>query len=239
MGLNRFDQAIEEFRHAAKQGWNPFLTDLRIAETLLRKGDRAGAETILNQRKTEGAGRAEWNYVKALALEAADERIEAAKTLELALDIDPDHTSAMFRLARIYDTFGDDEQALELYDFLARQPRSHINALVNAAVVYEDRGNYEAAAGCLRRVLRLHPNHKRARLFLKSVESCRQQVIEEGGEQQVDARTRLLATPLSEFELSVRAELPEEDEHPHVGRVDSPERGGVAGVQEFRRDVAE
>ena len=122
MGLNGFDQAIEEFRQAAKQGWNPFLTDLRIAETLLRKGDRAGAETILNQR----GGRRRSGGVElrqGIRAGGGGRTHRGGQALELALDIDPDHASAMFRLARIYDTFGDDEQALELYDFLARQPR--------------------------------------------------------------------------------------------------------------------
>jgi DNA-directed RNA polymerase subunit alpha len=205
LGLNRFEQAIQEFRHAAKHGWDPFLTDLRIAEVQLRAGDLAAAETIVKQRQVEGENRAEWHYVRGLTLEARDQRVAAADAFERVMVMDPDHAPTMFRLARLYDQAGDDQEAIELYDRLTRQPRSHINALINAAVLYEDRGNYEAAILCLRRVLRLYPNPRRARLFLKSVESCRQQVIDEGGEPPVDARVRLLATPLSEFELSVRA----------------------------------
>jgi DNA-directed RNA polymerase subunit alpha len=87
---------------------------------------------------------------------------------------------------------------------LTEQPRAYVNALLNAAVIYEDRGRYPEAYECIRRVLRLYPNHTRARLFLKDVESCLSMVIDEAGEQRVDARARLLDTPLSEFELSVR-----------------------------------
>jgi len=72
-------------------------------------------------------------------------------------------------------------------------------------VIYEDIGQYDAALSCVRRVLKAYPNHTRARLFLKDVESCQQMVISEGAEDRVDARTRLLNTPLSEYELSMRA----------------------------------
>jgi DNA-directed RNA polymerase subunit alpha len=111
----------------------------------------------------------------------------------------------MFRCARLYDLSGDDEQAIGLYEQLAESPRAYVNALLNLAVIYEDLGDYEEALRCLQRVLKAYPNHTRARLFFKDVESCRDMIVEEAGDLQIRPRDRLLDTPLSDFELSVRA----------------------------------
>ena len=58
---------------------------------------------------------------------------------------------------------------------------------------------------CLQRILKAYPNHTRARLFFKDVQSCRQMVLEELGDEPIEPRNRLLDTPISDFELSVRA----------------------------------
>ena len=165
----------------------------------------AGAEKLVSKREAEGQERASWHFARGLLAEAHEERYEAIENYEDALACDSEHVGAMFRLARLCDLCGEDSKAIALYDALTRQPRAHINALLNAAVIYEDQGSYDSAIACLRRVLKAYPNHRRARLFLKSVESCREMVIEEASEEPVDSRTRLLATALSEFELSVRA----------------------------------
>ncbi|MCK4340603.1 MAG: tetratricopeptide repeat protein [Phycisphaerae bacterium] len=205
LGLNRFEQTLQELQQAAQNGWDAFEIDLRVAAVQVRAGDLTAAEKLVAKHQSAGAQRADWYYARGLLCEARDERVAAAQEYEKTLELDPDHAQAMFRCARLYDLFGDDAQALELYDGLTRQPRAHINALLNAAVIYEDLGKYDQAIKCLNRVLKAYPNHKRARLFLKSVESCRQMIIVEGGEEPIDTRARLLATPLSEFELSVRA----------------------------------
>jgi DNA-directed RNA polymerase subunit alpha len=201
----RLDVALEQLRQAAKHGWDPLAVDLRIAAVHVRAGDPAAAEKLLQKHDQDGRDRAEWYYVKGLLAEGRDEREAALEAYERALTLDPDHPETMFHSARLYDLHGADAEALELYQRLALQPRAHVNALLNAAVTYEDLGRYEEAAACLRRVLRAFPNHTRARLFFKDVESCLQMVIDETGEERVDARARLLDTPLSEYELSVRA----------------------------------
>ena len=98
-------------------------------------------------------------------------------------------------------------------------PRSHVNALINLAVIYEDIGQYGDALSCLQRVLKAYPNHTRARLFLKDVQSCREMVVEEPGDELVDRGNRLLETSVSEFELSVRARnCLKKMNVPHAGR---------------------
>ncbi len=206
LALRRFDQALAELRQAGEHGWDPLEIDMRCAIVHLRAGDAGAAEKLIRKHERDGPDRVEWHLARALLAEAADQREQALEALERALVLNPDHTESMFHCARLYDLCGSDEQALALYRRLALQPRAYVNALLNAAVIYEDLGNYDEAINCLRRVLRVYPNHTRARLFLKDVESCRQMVIQEGVEERVDARTRLLDMPLSEFELSVRSQ---------------------------------
>jgi DNA-directed RNA polymerase subunit alpha len=205
LALRRFETAVEELRQAARQGWDGLAIELRIALAHLRAGDLPAAEKLLQKHDQDGRDRADWHFAKGLLAEVRGEREAAIDAYEKALTLDPDHAEVMFHCARLYDLSGVDDQALELYERLAMQPRAHVNALLNAAVVYEDAGDYDQAAACLHRVLLANPNHRRARLFLKDVESCQQMVIDEAREERVDARTELLDTPLSEYELSVRA----------------------------------
>ena len=51
------------------------------------------------------------------------------------------------------DLVGEEDQAIRLYHELAMRPEPHINALVNLAVLHEDRGEIHQAERCLRKVL--------------------------------------------------------------------------------------
>jgi DNA-directed RNA polymerase subunit alpha len=205
LALDKADVALEELKQAARLGWDPVQVDARTALVHIRSGDFSAAEKILAKRELEGRDRADWHFVQGLLAAKRGERQAALEAFERVLTLDPDHAEAMFHSARLYDLWGADEEALELYHRLSLQPRAHVNALLNAAVIYEDVGWYEEAAACLKRVLRAFPNHTRARLFLKDIESCQQMVIDETREERVDARAQLFDTPLSDYELSVRA----------------------------------
>ncbi len=204
-GLGRYDAALEDLKAAVKQGWDAFEADMRAAEIHVRAGAVDAAQKLLDQYAKPGADRAAWHFVQGVVAEANEDNVAASEAYDEALKLDTQHVPTLFRAARLFDLLGDDEEALRLYEHLSQQPRAHINALVNAAVIYEDVGRYDEAALCLRRVLKVNPNHARARLFFKDVESCRDMIIDETGGERVDARTRLLDTPLSEYELSVRA----------------------------------
>jgi DNA-directed RNA polymerase subunit alpha len=205
LGLNRFDEAIASLREAAQAGGDALEMDMRIAAVHLRLGDTKAAESLLEKHRSAGESQASWYYTCGLLAESQADREAALTEYERAIELDPEHAESMFRAARLFDLCGEDEEALDLYKRLTRQPRAHINALLNASVVYEDLGRYEDAMSCLRRVVKAYPNHRRARLFMKSVESCKQMIVEEAGEEPLDAATRLLSTPLSEYELTVRA----------------------------------
>lgn len=204
-GLQRYSEAVPAFQKAAAAGWDRFEADMLSAEANIKAGEEAAAEKLIEAQASLGANRCEWHYVRGLLAERRNCRDEALNEYQAALSLDPDHIPTMFRAAWLFDLIGDDQAAIDLYECLTDQPRAYVNALMNLAVIYEDMDNYEDALSCLKRVLKAFPNHHRARLFAKDVESSREMVIDDMREKQVESRNRLLETPISEFELSVRA----------------------------------
>ncbi len=205
IGLGKYRDAIDDLKSAVAKGWEGDNIELLMAGVLVRAGDHDAAEKILSKHQRTGQENAGWHFTHGLLQESADDWGQAVDAYEKALALDPDHAEAMFRLARLYDLRGEDDQAIELYQRLAFQPRAYVNALINLAVLYEDREKYEEAAECLERVLSAYPNHTRARLFLKDVESCLSMIVSDAGDEPPDPRRRLLETPITEFELSVRS----------------------------------
>jgi DNA-directed RNA polymerase subunit alpha len=205
LNLAQHDRAVREFQQAGRHGWDAFEIDMQVAAVHVRAGDTAAAEKLVQKHEGGGPDRACWHFVRGLLADQRNDRAAALEAYEKCLTLNPTHTEGLFRCARVYDVCGLDRQALALYRRLTEQPRAYVNALLNAAVIYEDVGRYDDALVCVARVLRASPNHQRARLFYKDIESCREMVITEGHEPLVDPRVRLLKTPLSEFELSVRA----------------------------------
>lgn len=203
--IGRHEQAAAEFQEAAARGWDAFECDVQIAMVRIEAGQVEAAEKLLSRHERGGADRAEWYCARGMALEARGEREAALEAQQRALKLNPDLTPALFRAALLYDRLGEDARAVEVYEQLAAQPRAHVNALINLAVLYEDRGYFENAGDCLRRVLADFPNHTRARLFLKDVISSQSMVIDETGDRKTDTRSRMLETPITEFDLSVRA----------------------------------
>jgi len=72
-------------------------------------------------------------------------------------------------------------------------------------VLYEDIGQFDKATRCIDRVLKFHPNHQRAILFKKDVESSKTMFYDEEKERKRTPKSQILETPISDFELSVRS----------------------------------
>src|SRR6187399_1711567 len=115
---------------------------------------------------------------------------KAAELYERALNENPDHETACFRLAILYDRRAEDAKAIELYERVCTSPPVHLNALVNLAVLYEDNNHYDEAHRCLDAVLKTNPNHERARMYMKDVESARSMYYDED-DRKGDARNRV------------------------------------------------
>ncbi|HEX4125069.1 MAG TPA: DNA-directed RNA polymerase subunit alpha C-terminal domain-containing protein [Tepidisphaeraceae bacterium] len=130
---------------------------------------------------------------------------KAAEFYERALGENPDHERACFALAVLYDRRADDAKAIELYERVTTSPPVSLNALVNLALLYEDNNHYDEAHRCLDAVLRTDPNHTRARLYMRDVESARSMYYDEDLDRRGDRRSAVLEIPISDFELSVRS----------------------------------
>jgi len=135
-------------------------------------------------------------------IQAQHER--AVEFYERALNENPDHETACFNLAVMYDRRADDAKAIELYERICTSPPVHLNALLNLAVLYEDNNHYDEAHRCLDAVLKTNPNHERARMYMKDVESARSMYYDDD-DRKGDARSRVLEIPITDFELSVRS----------------------------------
>src|SRR3954465_3878117 len=155
-------------------------TDLNVATI----NDRAAEEFFRRGQDSEKEGSHE----------------KAADFYERALNENPDHEMAAFRLAVLYDRRGEDAKAIELYERVCTSPPVHLNALMNLAVLYEDNNHYEEAYRCLQAILKTNPNHERARLFLKDVESARSMFFDDD-DTRADHRSAVLEIPITDFEL--------------------------------------
>jgi DNA-directed RNA polymerase subunit alpha len=148
---------------------------------------------------------AEEYFRRGLEAEQAGNHEKASEYHEHALNENPDHEGSAFRLALLLDRRAEDARAIELYERICTSAPVHLNALMNLAVLYEDNNHYEEAHRCLEAVLRTNPNHSRARLFMKDVESAHVMYYDDDGDPRGDRRNAVLDMPVTDFELSVRS----------------------------------
>jgi len=147
---------------------------------------------------------AEEYFKRGQEAESNGQHDKAVEFYERALGENPDHEQAVFRLAVLYDRRAEDAKAIELYERICTSEPVHLNALINLALLYEDNNHYDEAHRCLDAVLRTNPNHDRARLFMKDVESARSQYYDEDSDRS-GKRNAVLDIPITDFELSVRS----------------------------------
>lgn len=143
-------------------------------------------------------------YDQAAVAEQEGDRLKAIELLEAAYTADPDSSDVCFRLAYSLDLVGEEDEALHLYEQCIHQDRPPLHALINAAILYEDRCQYAAAERCVRQVLATEPNHVRARLFIKDILASKEMLIDDEVERSVEKHNTLLDTPVTDFDLSVR-----------------------------------
>ncbi|MBA3272981.1 MAG: tetratricopeptide repeat protein [Chthoniobacterales bacterium] len=143
-------------------------------------------------------------HKRGLEAENQGQHEKAVEFFERALNENPDHEAACFRLAVLYDRRAEDAKAIELYERICTSAPVHLNALMNLAVLYEDNNHYEEARRCLHAILVTNPNHERARLYMKDVESARSMFYDDD-DARGDKRNAVLEIPITDFELSVRS----------------------------------
>ncbi|UYV11680.1 MAG: tetratricopeptide repeat protein [Phycisphaera sp.] len=135
---------------------------------------------------------------------AAGDRLDAIGTLRKAVQADAGHDEAAFQLAYHLDLAGEEDEAISLYERLCDKTPAPVNALLNLAVLYEDRQEYNRAERCLRQVLDTDPNHPRARLYMKDVVASRDEGTIEDSESDHIKRRQEMEMAVTDFDLSVR-----------------------------------
>ena len=175
-----------------------------IAEQI-KAGKYEDAGQMLMAVEETDENRCDVRYLRGYLQELAYEREAALATYEEVLELNADHSEARFRAALVSDLLGDDEAAIAHYEKCAAEKAAPVNALINLAVLYEERARLQEAECCLQSVLAEFPNHRRALHFLKSVDSSYTMRYDEVTQREREHRFAILDTPISDFELSVRS----------------------------------
>ena len=138
--------------------------------------------------------------------EQAGDRVGAIAAYREAVELG-EGPDVMFRLGWLLDQHGEEDEAVVCYEKIVNSANSlpPLNAMVNLAVIYEDRGDIASAERCLRKVLDTSPNNSRARLFMKDIIASKNMYYDEEQDRNLAKRSALLDTPVTDFELSVRA----------------------------------
>jgi len=205
LSLDRPKDAEAKFAAAGKAGFDSIESTLKRAGAVRMQGRTDDAEQILKSTGTEGARRAEYSYQMGSILSDRGDTYGAIEYFERAVDMDPHHTQALFRLAGENALHGNDNEAIRLYEQCLSKPPYHMGALINLGLLYEDKGNYPAAAFCFRRVLSHDPEHARARMYMKDIEATQEMFFDDDLARNEARLSQLLSRPVTDFELSVRS----------------------------------
>ncbi len=201
----KFEDAMDCLRRTLEFGAEPLAVSLERAATLRKAGDLEATEKELQSCTNFENVSAEYHYQRARLCEAQGEYEKAIADYKTALELAPDHHQALFHLAYRCDLSGHEGNAIEYYRQIVQGLPAYVSALLNLAVLYEDRGEFDKAAICIDKVLECHPNHARAALFKKDVESSKTMYYDEEREKKRSRKNQILETPISDFELSVRS----------------------------------
>lgn len=203
--LEQYKEAEAKFAAAGKAGFDSIECTLKRAGAIRLQGRLDDAEQALRSTGTEGARRAEYSYQMGSILSDRGDTYGAIEYFERAVDMDPHHTQALFRLASENALHGNDNEAVRYYEQCLSKPPYHLGALINLGLLYEDRGNYPSAAFCFRRVLSFDPEHERARMYMKDIEATQEMFFDDDMARNEARLSQLLSRPVTDFELSVRS----------------------------------
>ena len=203
--IGKFDDAIENFQNCLDYEADTLTITLEKVATYRYASDfQAAAKELKTCANFENVS-AEYHYQLGRLQEAQGLYDEAVENYKTALDLSPEHQKALFHLAYRCDLSGDEDAAIDYYRQIALSSPVYVNALLNLSVLYEDTGRFDKASQCVDKVLEAHPNHQRAILFKKDIESSKTMFYDEEQEKKRDRKTQILETPISDFELSVRS----------------------------------
>ncbi len=206
LALDKYAEALAAYESAERAGYSKDQVALAKAEALRYNGRLQEALDTLNKLSGAVEQTAEYLFQRAATVSAmGGHRTEVVALLERAVVADGNHAGALFSLALENDRHGNDSYARELYEKAAGQFPTHIGTLLNLGILYEDIQHYEKARQCYRRILEVHPDHPRARLFFRDADASRDMYYDEDARRRQDRLAQILGIPVTDFELSVRS----------------------------------
>ena len=203
--LGEFDQAIENLQKSLDFEADKLNVAMEKSATYRYAGNFEAAAKVLKSCANFENVSAEYHYQLGRLQEVQGLYEEAMGNYETALELSPNHQRALFHLAFRCDMSGDEEAAIDHYRQIAANSPVYVSALLNLTVLYEDTSQLDKATRCVDAVLEMHPNHQRAILFKKDVESSKTMFYDEEKEKKKTRKNQILETPISDFELSVRS----------------------------------
>lgn len=201
----RTDEAATLLGEAAQQITDTPKVAIEYAGALCAAGKVDEALAELAKLESQAAGDADLHYHKGRCLEKKGEQEAACNAYSRALEIDPSHSDAAFRLAYYLDLRGEDEKAVQLYKKVTGQGPAFVSAMVNLALLLDDREEVDGAITCLREALKVDPTNRRAQLFLRDAIESLDMYYDEAERKENERLEAVLRIPVSDFELSVRS----------------------------------
>lgn len=162
-----------------------------------------GLDTVIGATRNDPAAAAPF-VRSAQQLESEGQWVQALEAWKEAASKDR-CAKTLFNCARLQDRLGFDDDALRTYEECTRLPSPPINVYVNLAVLLEDAGQFTRAEKLLKKVMEANPTHPRAKLFLKDVRASKDMLYDEEIAREGARRDAMMDTPVTDFELSVRA----------------------------------
>jgi DNA-directed RNA polymerase subunit alpha len=95
--------------------------------------------------------------------------------------------------------------AVEYYLVCADVHPHYVPGITNLGILYEERGESNAAIDCFRQVLAYNPRDRRALMLLRDAKSSRTMYYDEREERERERMEKIMRTPVNDFELSVRS----------------------------------
>ncbi len=204
--LGRTQDALAAYAALQKSRGVGARARLQRLALLVHLGQSDGLQGEIAALKEQGAAPADVAWAEGLLAESQGDHPGAIASWRVALQHDPGHAEARFRLAYRLDLEGEDDEAVALYRWALDNGRTvHVGMLMNLGVLYEDRDEHDAAARCFRAVITADPQNDRARRYLADAEASRRQFYDETRERKADLQNAVLRIPVTDFELSVRA----------------------------------
>lgn len=160
----KHQEAIDSLHRALDFGAESLNINLEKAATHREGRDLDAAAKELEGCKNFENVSAEYHYQLGRLQEALGQYDEAVANYKTVLELAPEHHRALFHLAYRHDLSGYESVAIDYYKQAIASSPAYVSALLNLAVLYEDRGEFEKACICVDKVLECHPNHPRAAL---------------------------------------------------------------------------